>query len=462
MTPEIHVAPGKLPPFWDRGVLFFCNLHSIFYDNDAEAAELIQQIAGARSYGGRVVSILNLLFHRGPNKILLEAAPEPNLMDYLSGDLGLSLPAVEVLDRRGYQDLAAKLKAGRRADPSQNYPSQNHPPIDELKKHPAAWIDGYVTDANLVRVAAGLGKKTVSPLDGSKDGNNKYLLYLHQVEQGLPVFDTLTASDPAGVAPCLARLRAMGYRKAVVKAQIGASGYGMIKLEIGKFRPESVPEYLFFEGPCMVQGWLDEQAPGVERVGSPSVQMFLNDASVYLFDWTEQILSDESIHEGNVSPPPYAAAHPGLEEEIFRQAAIAGEWLHARGYRGTASADFLVIRKNGATETILCEINARVTGATYPSVLARHFMPGAFWSMRNIQFRSALDGAEILSLMDGAGELYHPGREKGIIPFNFNTGEDGKVTKGQFLCLGRDHRVCDGLLAGAWAELPVEWGYDRD
>ncbi|HEX9443879.1 MAG TPA: hypothetical protein VGA73_07150 [Candidatus Binatia bacterium] len=462
MTPEIHVIPGKLPPFWDRSVLFFCNLHSIFYDNDAEAAELIQQIAGSRSYGGRVVSILNLLFHRGPNKILLEAAPEPNLMDYLSGDLQLSLPAVDVLDRRGYQDLAAKLKDGAQTDPAQNDPSQKDPSIDGLKKHPAAWIDGYVTDANLVRVAAGLNKKTVSPLSGSKNGNNKYLLYLYQVERGLPVFDTLTAASPAEVPSRLARLSEMGYRRAVVKAQIGASGYGMIKLETGRFRPESVPEYLFFEGPCMVQGWLDEQTPGVERIGSPSVQMFLNDGGVYLFDWTEQILSDESVHEGNMSPPPYSAAHPELEEEVFRQAASAGEWLHARGYRGTASADFLVVRKNGAMQTIICEINARVTGATYPAVLARHFMPGAYWNMRNIQFRKALDGAQLLSLMDRAGELYHPGREKGILPFNFNTGEDGKVTKGQFLCLGKNHRVCDGLLTQAWTELPVEWGYDRD
>ena len=459
MTPEIHVIPGKLPPFWDRSVLFFCNLHSIFYDNDAEVAELLRQIAGSRSYGGRVVSILNLLFRRGPNKLLLEAAPEPNLMDYLSGDLGLSLPAVEVLDQRGYQDLAAKLKAkdGARSDPAQNDPS-----IDDLKNHPASWVDGYVTDANLVRVAAGLNKKTVSPLGGSKNGNNKYLLYLHQVERGLPVFDTLTASGPAEVPSRLARLGAMGYRKAVVKAQIGASGYGMIKLAIDKFQADSVPEYLFFEGPCMVQGWLDQDAAGVERIGSPSVQMFLNDECVYLFDWTEQILSDESIHEGNMSPPPYIPDHPELEEEVFRQAAIAGEWLHARGYRGTASTDFLVVRRNGATQTILCEINARVTGATYPSVLARHFMPGAYWSMRNIQFRKALDGAELLALMDRAGELYHPGREKGILPFNFNTDEDGKVTKGQFLCLGKNHRVCDGLLAQAWTELPVDWGYDRD
>ncbi|HEY6198864.1 MAG TPA: hypothetical protein VI231_09660, partial [Candidatus Binatia bacterium] len=61
MTPGVQIVTGDLPPFWDRSVLFFCNLRSIFYENDAEAAELVRRIAGAQSYGGRVISILNTL-----------------------------------------------------------------------------------------------------------------------------------------------------------------------------------------------------------------------------------------------------------------------------------------------------------------------------------------------------------------------------------------------------------------
>jgi hypothetical protein len=452
MAPRVHIVTEDLPPFWDRSVLFFCNLRSIFYENDAEAAELVRRIAGAQSYGGRVVSILNTLFQGGPNKILLEAPPETSLLDYFSGDLKLSLPTFEVLDHRRYQDLSAKLDARAPAEPM----------LAELKEHPAAWIDGYVTDAVLVRLAALLKKKTVSTLAGSKNGNNKYLLHLHQVERKLPVFDTFMAASPAEVPPRLERLRAMGYKKAVIKAQIGASGYGMVKAPIAGFKASDAPEYLFFEGPCMVQGWIDEDCRGIQRLGSPSVQMFLNDDTVYLFDWTEQILSDDSVHEGNQSPPSYAAEIPALKEDLFRQAGIAGAWLHAQGYRGTASVDFLVVRRQAKPEAIICEINARVTGATYPAVLARRFLPGGAWHMRNIQFRSALDGAQILDHMSRAGELFRPGAEKGIIPFNFNIGEDGKVTKGQFLCMGENHAVCGGLLARAWSELPVEWGYDRD
>ncbi len=452
MAPKIQILDEALPPFWDRSVLFFCNLRSIFYENDAEAAELVRRIAGAQSYGGRVVSILNILFRGGPNKILLEAPPEPSLLDYFSGDLKLSLPTFEVLDHRRYCELSAAREGRAPADPM----------LADLKEHPAAWIDGYVTDAALVRLAGALKKKTVSSLSGSKNGNNKYLLHLYQVERKLPVFDTFMAATSKEVPACLERLRAIGYKKAVIKAQIGASGYGMVKAPIAGFEPSHAPEYLFFEGPCMVQGWIDEDCRGVERLGSPSVQMFLNDDTVYLFDWTEQILSDESVHEGNQSQPPYAGAIPGLKDDLFRQAGVAGAWLHAQGYRGTASVDFLVVRRKAKAEAIICEINARVTGATYPAVLARRFLPGGAWYMRNVQFRSALDGAQLLDHMKRAGELFRPGAEKGIIPFNFNVGDDGKVTKGQFLCLGKNHAVCGSLLARAWSELPVEWGYDRD
>ena len=453
MVPEVTISPGRLPQFWDRNVLFFCNMHSIFYDNQEEVNDLISQIYGAHSYGSRVVSILNLLFRRGPNKIFLEAPPEPNLMDYLSGDLQLSLPSFAVLDHRGYQDLVTTLKTRG---------SEVNPAVDGLKAHTATWVDGFVTDRLLVEVAAGLSKRTISTFEGSKNGNNKYLLYRHQLERGLPVFETLLAANPREVPAALDRLGRLGYSKAVVKAQIGASGYGMIKLHTQNPRLDSMPNYLFFEGPCMVQGWLDEETPGVRRIGSPSIQMFLDDETVSLFDWTEQILSEASVHEGNMSPPPYIQEHPGLKDELFRQGAIAGEWLHAQGYRGTASTDFVVIEQDGRNQVIICEINARVTGATYPAVLARHFMPAGCWKMRNIQFRKSLAGDQLLSLIDNAQVLYRPGKDKGIIPFNLNTDEQGKVIKGQFLCLGEDHEQCSGVLAKAWTALPVEWGYDRD
>jgi hypothetical protein len=454
MRLEVKTTPGELPAFWDRNVLFFSNIHSIFYDNVEESKQLIQEISGATTYGGRVLSILDLLFRGRPNLILLEARPNQPLMEYHAGVLGLSLPDFEILGRGEYAGLASSL--------SQAAPAGTHRSYGCLRSHPAAWVDGFVTDANLVKIAAALGKRTITTLEGSRYGNNKYLLYQHQVEQALPVFDTLLAANRGDVARCLKELRRMGYAKAVVKAQIGASGYGMIKLETESDPTQAVPDYLFFEGVCLVQGWIDDAMPGVGRIGSPSVQLFLSDDALFLFDVTEQILTQESVHEGNMSPPPYVLERPGLQDELLRQARVAGEWLHGQGYRGTASADFLVIERSEKTVVILCEVNARVTGATYPTVLARHFKPDGNWYMRNIGFRKALDGRELLSLMDRANVLYRPGEAKGIIPFNFNTDAEGNIIKGQFVCIGENFNELSGLFIQAWAQLPVEWGYDRD
>ncbi|MGB7950808.1 MAG: hypothetical protein WCH75_24275, partial [Candidatus Binatia bacterium] len=198
------------------------------------------------------------------------------------------------------------------------------------------------------------------------------------------------------------------------------------------------------------------------KIGSPSVQMFLNEDTVFLFDLTEQVLSEESVHQGNISPPPYMREHPQLQEELLRQAQVAGEWLYRHGYRGTASTDYLVIQRNQKLEVILCEINARITGATYPATLARHFKPHGAWYMRNIGFRTRQEGRELLALLDRAGVLYRPGAVKGVMPFNFNTDREGKVIKGQFVCIGNEPADCTDLFAQAWSELPVDWGYDRD
>jgi hypothetical protein len=448
----IKIKSGEPPPSWNRRALFFSNIHSIFYGNAEETRQLMDEITGSHSYGGRVMSILDLLFHERPNLMLLEVAPEPSLVKYLTDELGLPLPQYEIMVLSDYERLAS----------AENPQTLTQTPLfRKLREHPAEWVDGFVTDSKLVKIAELLGKQTISSLGGSKNGNNKYLLYRHQVEQKLPIFDTLLASNQKEVRASVEELRTLGYAKAVVKAQIGASGYGMIVVGVDDPETPAVPEFLFFEGPCMVQGWIEDDMPRMRKLASPSVQLFLNADMVYLFDMTEQILSDQSIHQGNISPPPVAQQFPEIERELWRQAGIAGTWLHRQGYRGTGSVDFLIVERNGRLETIICEINARVTGATYPAFLARHFNREGDWLMRNIGFRKPIAGADLIALIDRAGVLYRPGGS-GIIPFNFNTDLDGKVLKGQFVCVAGQIDECTGLLNRAWSRLPVEWGYDRD
>ena len=212
----------------------------------------------------------------------------------------------------------------------------------------------------------------------------------------------------------------------------------------------------------MVQGWLDESVKGVKYIGAPSVQLFCHDDHVCLYDVTDQILTSDSVHEGNVAPPMYQDEHPQLQDELLRQAEVAGRWLHAQGYRGTGSVDFQFIYRNGEPEVRVCEINARVTGATYPSLLARHFSPKGAWLMRNIRFHPPKKGREIVAALEGAGLLYHKGQEQGVLPFNFNPDAGNMVIKGQFLFLAKTPDVAYTLLDKMRLTRSLQGEYDRD
>jgi len=449
------------PGFPDRSVLFFANLLGLFFGNRVETQCLADEVGDLDSYGGRLIPILDLLFGGGDNVLVLERRPDPDLCGYFSDTLGLQLPRLEILSHELYSALGTALELGDRAVAGR---------LERIGESSGAeWIDGYVTDPALERIAALLGRRTLSSHRGSRGGNNKLYLHQHLVRCGLPQPATEVAGSAAEVVECAGRLARLGYRSAVVRAQIGASGIGMVKLpEIGPgvAIPE-IAEHLFFEGPCLVQGWLEAGVLGVTGIRSPSVQLFIGDEAAHHYDLTDQILSAESVHEGNESPSPEFGpvdCDAAVKEELLRQAMVAGEWLRSVGYRGTASADFLVVQRDGRRlpEVHVCEVNARVTGATYPSLLARRFLPKGAWLLRNIRLEQPESGEQLVDRLDRGGCLFGPLRESGVLPVNFNFGADGLVHKGQFLCLAEDVAGCRELLAAAGEELPAVFRYERD
>jgi hypothetical protein len=449
---KIIAQPGQLPEFWDRPAVFFANLLALFFGNEAETASLAEEVGEIDSYGGRLIPILNLIFRGGNSLLVLEREPDEHLCRYFSQGLGLDLPELKILEHSDYVEMGKALVSGE----------AQHRLLDEASGHPARWVDGYVTDETLSLIARAIGKQTVSSPEGSQTGNNKYLLHRHLCESVLPVVETGVANNNDEVKGIIAGFWRDGYSQAVVKAQIGASGIGMMKVAAGE--EIEVPGYFFFEGPVLVQVWLKPGEKGVTRMRSPSVQMFLDEDSVFLYDITEQVLSEASIHEGNESPPAYLAGHPEIGEELLRQAGMAGAWLHSCGYRGTASTDFLLVDREGReeAEVYVCEINARVTGATYPSVLAHHLRRGGAWLLRNLRLQEPQRGDVLLDLLDQPGHLYMPGMGEGVVPINFNFGEDGKVHKGQFLCLAESVERCHQILDFIEQDLPVRMEKTRD
>lgn len=449
--PQVITTRGYTPGCGEnRSVIFVVNLLSLFFGNRDGVRLLENEITCVDSYGGRLLPILGLIFRGGQNVIVLERLPDPDLTELFLA-LGLELPEIEILTRHELTELGRQLVSGL----------TRHPLLDRLRGKHADTLDGYVTDETIALLASAVGKRTLSTPAGSHRGNNKLLLHQHLDEAGLPVFPTRLASTTAGVAPALREFRDAGHSFAVVKSQIGATGIGLLKVPTSAPPPE-IPAAFFHEGPCMVQAWLQPGEHGITSVLSPSVQIFVHDETIHLYDLTEQILED-SIHQGNESPPPYLDELSDLATELHRLAGIAATWLHRQGYRGAASADFLVTRhRDGTVTTYVCEINARVTGATYPAVLARHFHPSGAWSMRNFELTSPLHGRDLLDRLRTHDELFDADRRSGILPINFNLDPAGLVLKGQFLAVADKLPECRHLLDIGRRDLPVAWNYTLD
>jgi len=440
----------RLPPFWDRRAVFIANILSIFFGNREEVSELRREVGTLESYGGRLIPVLDLLFSKKDNLLVLEQAADSCLLEYFLS-LGLTLPRTCVIPEDFFRKYPGRMDA-----PVMEF-------LDRLRAEPASWLAGYVTDASLAFMAHQIGKEILGTPEACQRGNNKLLLHDFLEGEGLGVFDTAKASDRKTVLNALETFRQQGYREAVIKAQIGASGVGMIRIAFDRPLPEgALPDYLFYAGPVLVQGWLDGQVLSVRLIASPSVQLFLDEKTCWIYDLTEQILSRESVHEGNVAPPPCFERYPQMKGIMLEQASRVGAWLGAQGYQGTASIDYHSIERAGRLEVRVCEVNARVTGATYPAVLARRLMPGHAWLMRNVRFARALKGEKILERMQASGLLFETGKQEGVLPINFNLEASGQAVKGQFLFLAGKPDAVTALLLQL-KELFSDFGdFDRD
>ena len=82
--------------------------------------------------------------------------------------------------------------------------------------------------------------------------------------------------------------------------------------------------------------------------------------------------------------------------------------------------------------------------------------------MRNLKFSPALEGSFLLDRLETASMLYTRQSDTGILPINFKSDRNNKISKGQFLFLGDTLEDCARLLSRIDDMLPVEWEYDRD
>lgn len=449
----VTVTRGRLPTLWTGSALFFADLYAIFYGEPEKTRQLQTSVVGFYAYGGRLLPILNLLYGGGHNTLLLQEAPDPVMFDYFACRLGLNLPDVMVLDHHDHDTFHDAL-------------AHNPQAMDTLTQSKATYIDGYVTDPHLEALAEGLGKRVVNSTAQSKAANNKVALFRFLEADDLPRFDGGEVAPGAPLNAALSALKAQGYHRAVVRSAWGASGFGVAVVPLdGQLIADSqadLPGHLLAEPTVLVQGWVEPGVLGIGQVSSPSVQFFIGDDHIALFDVTGQLLKDASIHQGNISPPNDFAAEPEVMDDIIHQATQVTRWVASSGYRGTGSIDYIIYRQGDQTQVRVCEVNARVTGATYPSLLAKRLRPGAAWLMRNFEFAPEIDCDDFLNSLDRPGYLYRPGMETGVLPINFIRNPHGKVVKCQLLFLAASPKKCQQLITPCLTALPAKGGYASD
>ncbi len=451
---SVSIKIGQMPVLWPHPAIYIANIDCIFYGDKEKTTHLQQNVTGFQGYGARLTPILNLLYGGSSNNLLLlNDSPDPAALEYFEKVLGLVMPETIVLGRYGCSTLPMNIP-------------ENPEIMSIIKNHPAGLIDGYVTDIQLEKLAIKLKKELTNSHEASRWANNKILLHRFIVKSELPTFDGSEVQPGEDLLKCLGNLRKLGYSQAAIRSSLGASGFGMFIADLEQLDKIQFPHFLFTDKTVLAQGWIKEGRKEIEKILSPSVQFFCDkDHKVTIFDITEQLLSRSFVHEGNISPPMNFSPYPGgkVYDELIRQSVQVAKWVASTGYKGTGSIDFLVFNMAGQLQVYVCEVNARVTGATYPSLLARHFMPGKAWLMRNFSFNSAMSVQNLIQKLDKNSRLFKPGRNYGILPINFIINDKKLVSKAQILFLADRPEFCMEMMMNfPQLMMPVRCVYDRD
>jgi len=106
----------------------------------------------------------------------------------------------------------------------------------------------------------------------------------------------------------------------------------------------------------------------LEVIVSPNILMNVEPGKgkISCVSITDQLLSDNLTHEGNVYP-----SSAKTLKSMINSAQTMSKWLRNEGYGGLVGFDFgeYSNTKTGELEHFLAEINPRVNAATYPKSL---------------------------------------------------------------------------------------------
>jgi len=175
----------------------------------------------------------------------------------------------------------------------------------------------------------------------------------------------------------------------------------------------------------------------LNAVVSPNIIMHIepDNGRILCVSVTDQILSDNLAHEGNICP-----ASVKTLKNMLLSAEKLSRWLQAEGYCGVVGFDFgeYFNPETGEFKHFLAEVNPRINSSAYPKFLMEHLNReqeqkdrpciDVFYST-NIKTKAS----SFNELSKLYGHLFFkPETGKGLVPFNIGCLERGKFTLAVF------------------------------
>ena len=272
--------------------------------------------------------------------------------------------------------------------------------------------------------------------------NHKHNVKIKAIELGVPVsegdiieLDLGKDGKPLDLTPIRVAINKYIHKtgKVIIRGSYGASGSSLFIVENN---PQSIEKALSdIADRTSNRIYLVEVM--LKLIASPNIMMHIKPGNgrILCVSVTDQILSDNLMHEGNV----YTSSAKTLKEMID-STRIMSKWLQSEGYGGLVGFDFgeYFNSKTGEVEHFLSEINPRVNAAVYPKSMMECF--NRKQGLKGRQYIEAFLSAKIKTTARSFAELnesyghlfFTPETGKGLVPYNIGWLEHGKFNLAVF------------------------------
>lgn len=400
-----------------------------------DRAELATYLPGFDKYAERA-----LLLARPDDLVCVLEKVDEQYLQYLS-QLGIGPHAGSVIVASADSQLPPELSlsAALGSNAAALFPAQKLAARGKrVVLHPYLVSPGKFTLAEILRA---LLQREVEVLGGNwpliNYMNAKHHVRTLALELGVPVpeGELVQLESPDGnLANLTAFSVAVGRHlpktgKVVVKGARGSSGVAIAVIDE---KAENAQKLLFAMMERMKNTtYLVEVM--LEIVTSPNILVYIEPLTgeMSCVSVTDQILSRDLVHEGNIYPS-QSKTLAAMLDSAWRIA----RWLRARGYCGFVGFDFgeYVHQETRRLEHFLAEVNPRMNAAAYPKFLMEYLNRGQ--AQRGDPLIEAFLSANITTIAKSFAEfvtlyghlLFDAKAGKGLIPYNVGCLEKGRCS----------------------------------